>query len=77
MTPQELADNVGVQGQVFTIVNDEDYFYPDLMRGMIVNIDDSKPMGVDLTIYTGSSTGNKFNNKACSPSPGRSIESVI
>ncbi len=67
MTPQELADNVGAQGQVFTIVNDEDYFYPDLMRGMIVDIDDSKPMGVDLTIYTGSSTGDKFDNKACSP----------
>jgi hypothetical protein len=67
MTPQELADNVGVQGQVFTIINDEDYFYPDLMRGMIFDIDDSKPMGVDLTIYTGSSTGDKFDNKACSP----------
>ena len=67
LTPQDLAKNVGVQGQVFTIVNDEDYFYPDLMRGMIVDIDYSKPMGVDLTIYTGSATGDKFDNKVCTP----------
>ena len=60
MTPQELADNVGVQGQVFTIVNDEDW-------GMIVNINDSKPMGVDLTICTRSSTGDKFDIILCSP----------
>merc|ERR1712216_179134 len=28
---QDIAHNVGVQGQVFTIVNDENYFYPDLI----------------------------------------------
>merc|ERR1719326_1900446 len=28
---------IGVQGQVYTIVNDENYYYPDLMRGMIVD----------------------------------------
>jgi len=63
-TPQDIADNVGVQGQVFTVVNDEAYFYPDLMRGMIV----SKSMGVDLTIYTGSATGtsNGLGNNVCS-----------
>merc|ERR1739844_690594 len=31
-----LQEAVGVQGQVFTIINDESYYYPDLMRGMIV-----------------------------------------
>ncbi|KAL3826309.1 hypothetical protein ACHAXA_004627 [Cyclostephanos tholiformis] len=63
-TPQMMADNVGIQGQVFTIVNDEDYFYPDLMRGMIV---DDETMGVDITVYTGSSTGQTFDNtNACS-----------
>merc|ERR1712157_709294 len=29
----ELSTKVGVQGQVFTIVNDEQYYYPDLIRG--------------------------------------------
>ena len=27
------ANAVGVQGQVFTVVNDESYFYPDMIRG--------------------------------------------
>jgi hypothetical protein len=60
-TPQMMADNVGAEGQVFTIVNDEDYFYPDLMRGMII---DDDTMGVDITVYTGSSTGQIFDNSA-------------
>merc|ERR1711982_127265 len=34
---QSIADAIGVQGQVFTIVNDEKYYYPDLIRGMIVD----------------------------------------
>ena len=39
---QVLAGNIasynaiGVQGLVFTIVNDESYYYPDLIRGMII-----------------------------------------
>jgi hypothetical protein len=37
LTEQQLANAVGVQGQVFTIVNDESYFYPDMIRGMIVD----------------------------------------
>jgi len=58
-----LAAQVGVQAQVFTIVNDEDYYYPDLMKGMIVNGD----FGSDLAIYTGSTTGTSRNNEVCSP----------
>jgi hypothetical protein len=53
---------VGVQAQVFTIVNDEDYFYPDLMRGMIVDGE----MGTEITKYTGSTTGTSRNNEICS-----------
>jgi len=53
---------IGVQAQVFTIVNDEDYFYPDLMRGMIVNGD----YGQDISYYTGSTTGTSRNNQICS-----------
>jgi len=55
-------DNVGVQSQTFTIVNDEMYYYPDLMRGMIVEAD----YGSDLAIYTGSTTGTSRNNVDCS-----------
>uniref|UniRef100_A0A7S4K0M4 Uncharacterized protein n=1 Tax=Odontella aurita TaxID=265563 RepID=A0A7S4K0M4_9STRA len=35
--PQNIANAVGVHGQVFTVVNDESYFYPDMMRGMTVD----------------------------------------
>jgi len=59
---QDIASAVGVQGQIFTIVNDESYFYPDLMRGMIVDGD----MGKDLHYYTGSTTGTSRSNEMCS-----------
>jgi len=64
LTPQAIASNVGVQGQVFTIVNDESYYYPDLIRGMIV--DDENGMGVDVAVYSGSTTGTTRNNEICS-----------
>merc|ERR1712227_578938 len=64
LAPQDIADNVGVQGQVFTIINDEDYYYPDLMRGMIV--DGEHNMGTDIAYYTGSSTGTSRDNAVCS-----------
>lgn len=57
-----LHEQIGVQGQVFTIVNDESYFYPDLMRGMIVDGE----MGKHITKYTGSTTGTSRNNVICS-----------
>jgi len=57
-----LHQQIGVQSQVFTIVNDESFFYPDLMRGMVV---DGK-MGKDITKYTGSTTGTSRNNQICS-----------
>jgi len=58
----DTAKNVGVQAQIFTIVNDETYFYPDLMRGMIVDGD----YGADITKYTGSTTGTSRDNTVCS-----------
>jgi hypothetical protein len=58
----ELPLNVGVQAQVFTIVNDESYYYPNLMRGMIVEGE----MGKHITKYTGSTTGTTRNNTMCS-----------
>merc|ERR1711865_143163 len=60
--PDSLAKYVGVQAQVFTIVNDEDYYYPDLMRGMIVD----GMFGKDVAKYTGSTTGTSRSNKMCS-----------
>lgn len=59
-----LPDLVGVQGQVFTIVNDEKYFYPDLMRGWVKN--EEAGMATDIHYYIGSTTGTKRNNTKCS-----------
>jgi len=57
---------IGVQGQVFTIVNDEDYYYPDLIDGMIVDGE----FGTDVAKYTGSTTGTKRDNEMCSQYTG-------
>jgi len=57
-----LNYNVGVQAQIFVIVNDENYYYPDLMRGMIVDGD----FGMDMAYYTGSTTGTSRDNEICS-----------
>merc|ERR1712217_78878 len=64
LKPQDIASSVGVQGQVFTIINDDSYYYPDLVRGMIV--DSEKNMGIDIAVYTGSTTGTSRDNKVCS-----------
>lgn len=58
----ELSAKVGVQGQVFTIVNDEQYYYPDLIRGWIIEGD----YGTDIARYTGSTTGTSRTNDMCS-----------
>jgi hypothetical protein len=55
-------DSVGVQGQIFTIINDESYYYPDLLRGAIVDGDFWK----GVTKYTGSTTGTSRSNVICS-----------
>lgn len=60
----DIIGAVGVHGQVFTIVNDESYFYPDMIKGMIR--DDAMGMGSDITYYTGSTTGTSRNNEVCS-----------
>lgn len=58
----DTAHQIGVQAQVFTVVNDESYYWPDLMRGMIVEGD----MGTDVDHYTGSTTGTSVNDTICS-----------
>jgi len=53
ISPADQAQAVGVQGQIFTIVNDESYYYPDLIKGMLV----AGAYGQDVAYYTGSTTG--------------------
>jgi len=65
LSAQNIADNVGVQAQVFVIVNDESYYYPDLIKGMIV--EPELEMGSDIAMYTGSTTGTSRDNTICSP----------
>lgn len=62
LQPQDIASAVGVQSQVYTIVNDEDYYYPDMIRGMIVDGE----FGSDMAMYTGSTTGTSRDNEICS-----------
>mmetsp|Transcript_14916 Transcript_14916/g.34523 ORF Transcript_14916/g.34523 Transcript_14916/m.34523 type:complete len:386 (+) Transcript_14916:118-1275(+) len=64
LAPQDIANAVGVQAQIFTIVNDEAYYYPDLFRGMVV--EPELGMGSDMAIYTGSTTGTSRDNTICS-----------
>jgi len=58
----DTASQIGVQSQVFTLVNDESYYWPDLFRGMIVDGE----MGQDVAKYTGSTTGESRNDTVCS-----------
>jgi hypothetical protein len=58
----DTATQIGVQAQVYVVVNDDSYFWPDLMRGMIVESD----MGTDVAKFTGSTTGDSINNDMCS-----------
>ena len=53
---------IGVQAQVFTVVNDEECYYHNLIRGMIVDGD----KGNDMVFYTGSTTGDSRSNTICS-----------
>jgi hypothetical protein len=45
-----------------TVVNDENYYYPDLIRGMVVD----GARGSDVAKYTGSTTGTSRSNTVCS-----------
>jgi len=62
LDPLNTFEKIGVQSQTFTIVNDETYYYPDLMRGMIVDGN----YGTDIAKYTGSTTGTSRDNDVCS-----------
>lgn len=57
--PQLLSQNIGVQAQIVTVVNDEDYYFPHFIRGMIVNKE--RGYGQDVSAYLGSRTGGIFD----------------
>ena len=61
---KDIASAVGVQGQIFTVVNNDQYYYPDMIRGWIV--DPELGMGQDIARYTGSTTGDSRSNEVCS-----------
>jgi len=63
-TNNPTEDNIGVEGQVFIVVNTDDpsYDYPDLFKGMIIDGD----FGADVAMYTGSTTGQSRSNVICS-----------
>lgn len=54
-------NGIGVQGQVFTVVNDDAYDVADLAHGMDLTL------AKHVSKYTGSTTGPKYNNDVCSP----------
>jgi hypothetical protein len=62
LEPLNTFLKIGVQGQIFTIVNDEDYYYPDLARGAIMDGD----YWNSVAKYTGSTTGTTRSNEICS-----------
>lgn len=60
--PLNTYTTIGVQGQVYTVVNDEAYYHDNLISGMVVD----GQMGSDMAYYTGSTTGTSRNNQVCS-----------
>ena len=62
LSPLNTYQKIGVQSQVFTIVNDEEYYHHNLLAGAIVE----SGMWSDVAKYTGSTTGTSRDNEMCS-----------
>ena len=62
IAPLNTYQKIGVQSQTFVVVNDEAYYQPNLFRGMLTH----GQHGLDMAIYTGSTTGTSRNNQVCS-----------
>ena len=54
--PANSHTKFGMQAQVFTIVNDEQFYYPSLIDGMIVDV--NMDVGVDVVKFTAASTNS-------------------
>jgi len=68
VVPLNTYENIGVQGQIFTVINDDrdEYSFDNLIAGMIVDANKQNGMGIDIAYYTGSTTGTTRNNVMCS-----------
>jgi len=74
VAPLNTFEKIGVQGQVYTVINDENYYYPNLIDGMITDSNRQAATnpamfataGKDMSIYTGSTTGTSRTNDLCS-----------
>lgn len=69
VAPLNTYQKIGVQGQVFILVNDgldaaSPYHKADLFNGM--HVDAANGWGSDMSIYTGSTTGTSRDNSICS-----------
>merc|ERR1712078_318255 len=64
VVPLNTYETVGVQGQIFTVINDDrdEYSFDNLIAGMIVDANKQNGMGIDIAYYTGSTTGTTRNN---------------
>merc|ERR1711990_653261 len=59
IAPLNTYEKIGVQSQVFTIVNDDNYNYDTLIQGARVGGD----FWSDVAMYTGSTTGTSRDNQ--------------
>jgi len=71
LTPLNTYKTIGVEGQVYTIVNSDDpkYYQPNMFAGMIYDKPspgNKKGFGEDIAMYTGSTTGTTRDNTVCS-----------
>jgi len=64
LAPLNTYEKIGVQSQVFTVVNDEAFYNGNLIAGMIN--DPISYKGTDVAKYTGSTTGTSRDNNICS-----------
>ena len=62
IAPLNTYQKIGVQSQTFVVVNDEAYYQPNLFRGMLTH----GQHGLDMAMYTGSTTGTSRDNQVCS-----------
>ena len=62
IAPLNTYQKIGVQSQTFVVVNDEAYYQPNLFQGMLTH----GQHGLDMAMYTGSTTGTSRDNQVCS-----------
>ena len=65
-TLANMGSAVGVEGQVFTVVNDDAYDVHLGLDGAIKGTFGGRPFWQDVARYTGSTTGQSRDNQVCS-----------